>query len=425
MFEDVAGRPAVRRDGDAGGGRTIAYLDCMRDLDLTLGAPVVDELRSTLPAVLYASRWWCGQAFERAQRLLCDITHGRSGPIAPLLDDLIGATFALWSQMSDEQRELQRRWTSVIAGSTTAARAFADWTPAWHGSCYHSADLQIAASSQDAIARGEFLLVLGDFHGGANPLLQGLSGRRHPNAAALMYRVAAEAGPGVYLSPPRRGMMESTARLWPMFTDGDVIVASGDEPAPPGTRRIALERVVVDDGHVADAEGTFLVPLADFLWLPIFVAAVRTFEPQGHGSGRAQIGRLVVRRATWAAPAAELPISPDDLAAWARERGMPRRVFVRSPLERKPRYLDLESRILLRTLARFIRPARDQAPRAPVQFTEMLPEPDQCWLEDSRGHYTSELRMVMLDRASQPTARYANEQAPARADHDIRKLVLN
>ena len=76
---------------------------------------------------------------------------------------------------------------------------------------------------------------------------------------------------------------------------------------------------------------------------------------------------------------------------------MPRRVFVRSPLEREPRYLDLESRVLLRALARFIAPARDQAADAPVQFTEMLPEPDQCWLQGARGHHTSELRMVMLD----------------------------
>jgi len=397
------GRPILERV--RGGGRTIAYLDCMRDLDLTVGPAVLDELRSSLPQVLYASRWWCGRVFDRAQELLRGITHGRSGPIAPLLGELMGATFALWNQMGDQQRELQRRWASVVADATTAADAFADWTPAWHGCRYHSADLQIAASRQDAIARGEFLLVLGDFHGGANPLLQGLFGLRHPDPVALMRRVVAEIGPGVRLSPPRRGVFESTARLWPMFTEADVVVVNGNEPTPPGTRRVALEDVVVEDGHVSDAAGTFLVSLADFLWLPIFVAAVRSFEPLGHGSGRAQIGRLVVRRATWTAPAAQLPASPEDLAMWARDRGMSRRVFARSPLERKPRFVDLESPALCRTLARFIRPARDQAPDAPVQFTEMLPGPDQCWLQDRHGHYTSELRIVTLDRASEPSPR--------------------
>src|SRR5262245_61913194 len=37
VFEQVTGRPPSRTEADSGGGRTIAYLDCMRDLDLTLG----------------------------------------------------------------------------------------------------------------------------------------------------------------------------------------------------------------------------------------------------------------------------------------------------------------------------------------------------------------------------------------------------
>jgi hypothetical protein len=52
--------------------------------------------------------------------------------------------------------------------------------PAWRWSAYHSADLQIAAADADAVRRGEFLIVLGDFHGGDNPLAQGLFAHRHP-----------------------------------------------------------------------------------------------------------------------------------------------------------------------------------------------------------------------------------------------------
>jgi hypothetical protein len=404
VFEEVTGRPAARVDGDSGGGRTIAYLDCMRDLDVTLGPTVLDELRSSLPAVLYASRWWCGRVFDRGAELLGRIAHGRSGPLAPLLGELMGAGFGLWNQMEDEQRELQRRWASVVAGATNAADAFADWTPAWYGSAYHSADLQIAAAGTEAAARGEFLVVLGDFHGGGNPLAQGVFGLRHPDPAAMMRRIAAEAGPGVHLSPPRRGVVEMTARSWPMYPDGDIVVAGGDEPAPAGTRRVALEDVVVDGGHVSDHAGTFHAPLARFLYLPIFVASLRSFDPVGEGRGRAQIGRLVVRRASWSASAAELPAAPDDLAAWARDRGLPRRVFARSPLERKPRYVDFESPSLLRTLSRFLAPAREQAPGATVEFTEMLPGPGECWLESGAGHHTSELRVVAVDRAGRESS---------------------
>ncbi len=83
-----------------------------------------------------------------------------------------------------------------------------------------------------------------------------------------------------------------------------------------------------------------------------------------------------MRRATWSAP--ELPAAPDDLAAWARERGLPRRVFARSPLERKPKYVDFESASLRRSLVRFAR-------GGPLEFTEMLPEPGGVLAAQRRG----------------------------------------
>ena len=82
-FEEVTGRPAARADGDSGGGRTIAYLDCMRDLDLAVGGEVLAELRATLPAVLEASRWWCGRVFAAGDELLRRVAHGRDGPSSP------------------------------------------------------------------------------------------------------------------------------------------------------------------------------------------------------------------------------------------------------------------------------------------------------------------------------------------------------
>ena len=118
----------------------------------------------------------------------------------------MGAGFGLWDQMGDEQRELQRRWASVVAGEPAATPSPTGRRPGT-APTYHSADLQIAAASADAIARGDFLVVLGDFHGGDNPLAQGLFGLRHPDPAAMLRRIAAEAGPGrpPLAAAPRRG----------------------------------------------------------------------------------------------------------------------------------------------------------------------------------------------------------------------------
>jgi hypothetical protein len=377
----------------------------MRELDLTVGGAMLVELRTTLPAILYAARWWCGRVYAAGRELMERIAHGRSGPLGPLMGELMGAGWGLFEQMGDEQRELQRRWASVVGGGEVAgiaeraAAAFADHVPSWRWATYHSADIQIAAADAQAIARGDFELVLGDFHGGDNPLAQGLFAHRHPHNGAVLERVAEDVGPNVHLLPPRRGVVEMTARSYPVYgVEGDVVVTVGDEPPPPRTRAVGIGEVMVDEGHVSDRAGSFRVPIAELLFLPTFVAGVRTFDLAGDGEGRATIGRTAVRRARWSATAGDLPEPPDELAAWARDRGLPRAVFARSPLERKPMYIDFESPALRRVLARFASNARERAPQAPFSFEEMLPSPEQCWLETKAGHHTSELRLVAVDR---------------------------
>jgi hypothetical protein len=97
--------------------------------------------------------------------------------------------------------------------------------------------------------------------------------------------------------------------------------------------------------------------------------------------------------------ATDVPPRGQDVAAFARALGLPRHVFVKSPLERKPMYLDTESPVLARILCRHARHAAAQSPRHRIRFTEMLPTPEQTWLEDADGkRYVSELRLVALDK---------------------------
>ena len=145
--------------------------------------------------------------------------------------------------------------------------------------------------------------------------------------------------------------------------------------------------------------------LLDAFWLPIFVSGVRSFTllPEEEHTPRVTVGRMVLRREGWSIPAAEIPERGDDVAAFARDRGMPRRVFMKSPLERKPMYLDTESPVLSRILCRQARHARE-TPGARMEFTEMLPAPEECWLADADDErYVAELRMVAVDGASATT----------------------
>jgi hypothetical protein len=162
---------------------------------------------------------------------------------------------------------------------------------------------------------------------------------------------------------------------------------------------------LVDGTDVVDREGGLRVPLVDAFFLPIFVSGVRVFEllPEADHNPRQQIGNTVMRRESWNVPAAEVPQHADEVPAFARARGMPRRVFTKSPLERKPMYVDTDSPVLGRILCRQARKAAEADPSARIRFSEMLPGPEECWLRDPDGNrYVAELRLVAVDRTHAP-----------------------
>ncbi|MGH9968801.1 MAG: lantibiotic dehydratase, partial [Pyrinomonadaceae bacterium] len=84
---------------------------------------------------------------------------------------------------------------------------------------------------------------------------------------------------------------------------------------------------------------------------------------------------------------------------WQREFDLPRFLFAKSPVERKPFYIDLDSPILINLFARVIRHTKEcDQPDPIITVMEMFPTHDELWLPDAAGNrYTSELRMVALD----------------------------
>jgi len=77
---------------------------------------------------------------------------------------------------------------------------------------------------------------------------------------------------------------------------------------------------------------------------------------------------------------------------------LPRFLFAKTYLEQKPFYLDLESSVLVETLAKAVRRSAGEVPGSSVSLSEMLPDHDHLWLPDAQdNHYTCELRLVVLD----------------------------
>ena len=303
--------------------------------------------------------------------------------------------------------DLQRRWSVLLADpdpatiGDRAAAAFADHAPAWPTSVYQSADVQIAAPSTAAVNAGDYLCVVGDFHPGANPLGQGVFATRHPDQDQFLGAIASDVGTLPFLIPPRDAGFHTTRNMPAITRPGDVHVAAGArDRMPDGYRTLSAADLITDGETVTTPDGSWQAPLAHLLWLPMLIAAVHAYDPfpaDRHGP-RITIGRTVWRRETWHIPPAQGPARPQDAASWARRLGLPRRVFVLSPGELKPIYVDFDSPVLTRILCRQLRRASAGFPGRPVRFTEMLPGPDDCWLADQDGRrYTSELRLVAVD----------------------------
>ncbi len=405
-FVTLTGTAPTRNHGSAYGARTLAYLDCLRELDVTLGPDFLDDIAPALIALFEAGRWYCGRIQAIGDAVIdAALPAGRRAPFAAVIPRILEPLMRLPPAIDAEVAELQRRIATLVEDpdpSTLAARAaaaFVDRRPAWPSAVYQSADVQIAARDELSIRDGDYLAVLGDMHPGSNPLLQGFFGNRHPTPARMYELLRHEAGAGLaFLLPPWGPGMQVDARGVPLVGDDAIHISINPESsAPNGHRTWHADELWVDGGDVVDRSGRLRVALAEVFAMPIFVAAVRTFAPWAATAHQSRLtaGRVVLRRETWAAAPSDIPDSPDDFSAWARTLGMPRRVFVKTPVERKPFYLDLDSPALRRIALRHIRAA---AANTQIRFSEMLPDLDHCWITDADGrHYTSELRLVGVD----------------------------
>jgi len=454
-FVRSTGMAPSRAPGAAYGGRTLCYEDCRRDLDVRLGEPLRQALGEALLPLLPGARWYCGQVAELARSLIGDAldwvrAHKGTAPV-PAID--------VWNRVVPElvsqpppvlalRHELQRRTASLLEAGTDhlAERAeaeFADAPVAWRNAIYMSPDVQISAESSEAINAGDFLVVVGDFHPGTLSMEQSFMLEQHPDPDFLRRLIATDVHPPRVFPVPssrlarrphtsaedlngERGKIRSVAgstwsgRSVPAFTVADdVCLLTGPDTAmADGYRSVALADLVVTDragqAYLATPDDQLQVPLEEAFWLHTFLLAFWTYEPFAPAphSDRVSVGRAVLRRETWNIPAATLAWAlssggahPDQAGEWARRLGMPRRVFVLAPVEAKPFYVDFASPTLTRVLGRMVRRSVEaHGPEVTLQFTEMLPTPEQTWLLDSAGNrYTSELRLAVVDLTRWPS----------------------
>lgn len=436
VFTELTGEQPRRRGGQTYAGRTLCYEDTARDLDITFGAPLLDTIAAPLDLLLRAARWLSAElasAYDTALRELHAELRADAGDGPVLLSDLwFLAQGLFWGATGDRPvdrvaDEFARRWADLFdltgdAGPVvTTAEALAAHVDAafphrattWSAARLHSPDLQICADGPEALARGEFLVVLGELHTAWASFDCDVFTPAHPDVERLRAALAEDLGtrrvrPLFPADWPRRTSRVAESLAGPT----DVRLAFAQAPGAGGEHVLATTALHVSevDGQLvaADAAGARW-PLIEVFSQLIAIHAVDAFKltsPAPH-TPRITVDRLVVSRETWRTTVAATGLATAKgerdrylaVRRWRLELGLPDAVFIKLGTETKPYYADLTSPHYAGLLCTMIRAAiADGGPDVPVIVSELLPGPDQAWVPDGDGNrYVSELRLHIVD----------------------------
>ena len=385
--------------------------------------------------MLDSAAWLTREAGECVADRAGAVYHklARAGPVR--LDAMI---FALAAELSGAEgsgihevvSDFQQRWLAILGdvSGRSVQRAsedlapliqsmFPDGEPVWAASRQHSPDVMMRRDPQT----GGLTWVLGELHLACNTLENRTAFSTHALDTVAMTRLTEQdmaAGRVVALFsrrsehvtprafPPLASHLPDLYRYWSFTADRTMPPEDAQECSST-----EIEVAAANGGLVARAP-SWEAPLTEVLGdlLTALVAnRFRILEPAAH-IPRVAIDSLVVVRERWRFDARRLvgghsdpKLAVERCIRAVRDAGVPRHVFTLSAAERKPVYIDFESPALQRLFAHLVR--RAEAQRRTIDVTEMMPRPDELWIETEQGAMTSELRLAVV--RSGPAARRA------------------
>jgi hypothetical protein len=437
-FTRLTGSASSRAEGKTYVGRTLIYEDCRRDIIVDIGRDVLESLKAPLSLLLASARWFTYSAASGYKRLFEDLYAEMARDSRSQSVD----AFAFWTRVQSMlygsktdvaaglERALAERWSTILPIPEdersvsfdseklrpSVAAAFSAPCPGWQYARYHSPDVMIAASSVEAMRRGDYQLILGEIHIAANTLSYASFVNHHPSPDELFTSTT--------IDLPEARAIPMPPKYWPGRTSRSQSVLVGpndvciefakDAPGLMESRSMPLSAFVItqeESGLILQSrDGNMKFPLLDTFSEALMskvVDSLRIAPPARH-TPRVSIDKLVVARESWrfAANEIEFAYEKDEgqrfLGArrWARDAELPRFAFYKSEVEIKPCFVDFESPILVNMFAKLIRRTADESDNLDkaITISEMLPAFDELWLPDSSGNlYTSELRIIAVD----------------------------
>jgi hypothetical protein len=442
-FTALTGESATRAAGRTYGARTLVYEDCRRNVELEVGKALIGELSGALGLLLKSARWFTSEAGEVLRNELKIVyrdlvkKNGGHRDIEALTFWMQAQAHLLGASLNDSSglemaalnsalADFQQRWAEILRledGEWRVERqsrelmervekVFAAPRAGWSMGRYHSPDVMIAAESIEAIRRGDYLLVMGEFHLGINTLSGASFFDQHPDQPQLIKAIESDL--------PKRQAIPMGLKEWNTTRTNIRLISPDDYRiefeansfTPDRDRALPIAELVVEEeeqtliARTRDRRLSFdLVEIFGFM-LSMFVAnQFKLIRSTAH-TPRITIDRLVVARETWRFTPSEMSFAEikDESERFAAARRfvrsyhLPRFVFVKVPVEIKPFYVDFTSPAYLNLLSKMVRRTAKEGLGAHVAMSEMLPGLEQLWLSDAEGNrYTSELRIVALD----------------------------
>ncbi|MFB7507561.1 lantibiotic dehydratase [Streptomyces broussonetiae] len=414
--------------------RGLVYSDARRAATATAGTALLAHLEP-LHLCLTAARWMTNRfadAVRARLRTAYDrlLTTGEPVNLAALWLHTLPSPHPDAGRLIDEiQAELRARWARILGlppgvrrvRLTTAELAervreeFDEPGDGWSLARYISPDVLVIAEDEAALARGDVELVLGEMHCALNTMGASLFVHQHPDRDELLAETTRDF-PGPRLLPmlPKELPLKWSTRSRPSLDrPEDHYVALVDQTGDLHRPRTVMSA----DVAVEDRDGRLTAVLPDGTAYELLDAYANTLtqrvmdrftlRPQGEHTPRITVDRVTVARETWELPVAEIDFADEKAEAarfvrarhWQRRHDLPRFVFVVSPTEPRPFYVDFDSPVYITILAKAARRLARKDPAARLKVSEMLPTPEQAWLTDDEGRrYTSELRFVAVDR---------------------------
>jgi hypothetical protein len=434
VFEEITNAPGNRNPGTTYGGRTVVYEDCQRDLEIRITPDLLSPIVPALSLLLKSLRWFMQSTALEFQRLFTqtyrELAVAQSSGDVRLQDwwnytepKLLNA-----SSLGEVEKLFRQKWDDILAisqqDSTVQLKSddlkerveqlFPELGAGYYPVRYFCPDLMLAAKDEEAVRKGELLYVLGEVHAGKNTLCHAALVEQHPNRHELVEATQWDLAYSCFKvlnthANPTTTVRTSEGVLRPadyfLATTPDAVAPRGYDSHPISGLVLAEHDETIEVVSLADGRRFHILEaFSDLLFA--FVMNKASWIPPLRHVPRVLIDKLVIHRETWRFHKDELDFAAEkdeatrflEARRWMKKHGLPQKAFVKSVLEVKPFYVDMESPVLVEILCRAIRRMNSSGEGQEIVLSEMLPGPQQLWLRDAKGsRYTSELRFAIVD----------------------------